>query len=155
MIYLQCRAFYINWKRRGCKKETQIPPAYQGNLLPIVATPYKGMMISSNGNISALLALCVGNSPVTSEFPSQRPVMRSFDVFFDLRLNKPLGKQSWGWWFETSSRSLWRHCNGFRVLLHIKWFALQLIRVHYIQYIPRNMHTVLLCFALLWLCNRS
>ena len=24
-----------------------------------------------------------------------------------------------------------------------------------IQYIPRNMHTVLLCFALLWLCNRS
>ena len=37
---------------------------------------------------SALLALCEGNSPVTSEFPSQRPVMRSFDVFFDLRLNK-------------------------------------------------------------------
>ena len=24
-----------------------------------------------------------------------------------------------------------------------------------LQYIPRNMHTVLLCFALLWLCNRS
>ena len=24
-----------------------------------------------------------------------------------------------------------------------------------VQYIPRNMHTVLLCFALLWLCNRS
>ena len=27
-------------------------------------------------------------------------------------LNKRLSKQSWGWWFETSSRSLWRHCNG-------------------------------------------
>ena len=40
---------------------------------------------------SALLALCVGNSPVTGEFPSQRPVTRSFDVFFDLRLNKRLG----------------------------------------------------------------
>ena len=60
---------------------------------------------------SALLALFVGNSPVTSEFPSQRPVTRSFDVFFDLRLNKRLSKQSWGWWFETPSRPLWRHRN--------------------------------------------
>ena len=30
---------------------------------------------------SALLALCAGNSPVTGEFPSQRPVTRSFKVF--------------------------------------------------------------------------
>ena len=45
------------------------------------------------------------------EFPAQRPVTRSFDVFFDLRLNKRLSKQSWGRWFETPSRSLWRHCN--------------------------------------------
>ena len=36
---------------------------------------------------SALLAICAGNSPVTGEFPAQRPVTRSFDVFFDLRLN--------------------------------------------------------------------
>ena len=35
--------------------------------------------------------------PVPGEFPAQRPVTRSFDVFFDLRLNKQLGKQSWGW----------------------------------------------------------
>ena len=42
---------------------------------------------------SALLAICVGNSPVTDEFPTQRPVMRSFDVFFDLHLNKWLRKQ--------------------------------------------------------------
>ena len=46
---------------------------------------------------SALLALCAGNSPVTSEFPSQRPVTRSFDVFFDLGLNKRLSKQSRRW----------------------------------------------------------
>ena len=58
---------------------------------------------------SALLALCAGNSPVNGEFPAQRPVTRSFDVFFYLRLNKPLGQQSWGWWFETPSRPLWRH----------------------------------------------
>ena len=60
---------------------------------------------------SALLAICAGNSPVPGEFPSQKPVTRSFDVFFDLRLNKRLSKQSWGWWFETLSRPLWRHRN--------------------------------------------
>ena len=45
---------------------------------------------------SALLAICAGNSPVTGEFPAQRPVTRSFDVFFELRLNKRLSKQWWG-----------------------------------------------------------
>ena len=62
---------------------------------------------------SALVALYVGNSPVTSEFPSQRPVTQSFDVFFDLRLIKGLSKQSGGWWFETPSCSLWHHCHGY------------------------------------------
>ena len=62
---------------------------------------------------SALLALCAGHSPVTGEFPSQRPVMRSFDVFFDLHLNKRLSKQSKRRWFEMPSRSLWRHCNEY------------------------------------------
>ena len=61
---------------------------------------------------SALLAICAGNSPVTGEFPAQRPVTRSFDVFIDLRLNIRLSKQWWGWWYETPSRSLWRHCNA-------------------------------------------
>ena len=63
------------------------------------------------GTFSALLALCAGNSPVSGEFPTQRPVTRSFDVFFDLRPNKRLSKQSWGWWFETLLSSLWRHHN--------------------------------------------
>ena len=39
---------------------------------------------------SALLAICAGNSPVTGEFPAQRPATRSFNVFFDLCLNKRL-----------------------------------------------------------------
>ena len=60
---------------------------------------------------SALLAVCAGNSPFTDEFPAQRPVTRSFDVFFDLRLNKRLSKRSRGWWFETLLCRLWRHCN--------------------------------------------
>ena len=44
---------------------------------------------------SALLAICAGNSPASVEFPAQRPVTRSFDVSFDLCLNKRLRKQSW------------------------------------------------------------
>ena len=60
---------------------------------------------------STLLALCAGNSSVTGEFPSQRPVTQSSHIFFELRLNKQLSKQLWVWWFEMSSRSLWRHCN--------------------------------------------
>ena len=43
---------------------------------------------------SALLAICAGNSPVSGEFPAQRPVTRNFDIFFDLRLNKRFSKQS-------------------------------------------------------------
>ena len=69
---------------------------------------------------SALLALCAGNSPVTAEFPAQRPVTRSFDVLFDLRLNKCFSKQSGGWWFETPSLPFWRHCN---VKMNAFWFA--------------------------------
>ena len=42
---------------------------------------------------SALLAICAGNSPVTGEFPAQRPVARSFDVFFDLHLNKRFNRE--------------------------------------------------------------
>ena len=42
---------------------------------------------------SPLLAPCQANQLVTGEFPSQRPVMRSFDVIFDLRLDKLLSKQ--------------------------------------------------------------
>ena len=61
---------------------------------------------------SALLDLCAGNSLVIGEFLAQRPVTQSFDVFFDMRLNERLSKQSWGWWFETPSCPLWCHNNG-------------------------------------------
>ena len=60
---------------------------------------------------SVLLALCAGNSLVTDEFPSQRPVTWSFDVFFDLCLNKRLSKQLRHRWLEMPSCSLWHHCN--------------------------------------------
>ena len=69
--------------------------------------------------VFSLLALCAGNSPVPGEFPAQRPVTRRFDIFFDLRLNKRLSKQSRGCWFETPSRPLWRHCNDTH---HTVWY---------------------------------
>ena len=55
--------------------------------------------------------ICAGNSSAAGEFPLQRPVTRSFDVFFDLRMNKRLSIQSRRRWLETPSRHLWRHCN--------------------------------------------
>ena len=70
-----------------------------------------------------------GNSPVNDEFPTHRPVTQSFNVFFDLRLNKRLRKQSRGWWFETPSRSLWRHHN-----------------------VIGNILRFLFCFVLMWSC---
>ena len=74
---------------------------------------FNDMMTSSNGNIFRVTGhLCGEFSPVSGEFPAQRPATRSFDVFFDQRPNKRLSKQSWGWWFETHSPPLWRHSNG-------------------------------------------
>ena len=78
------------------------------------------MMTSSHRYISALLALCVGSPPVTGGFPFQRSVTRSFGIFFDLRLNKWLRKQSRRRWFETPWHSLWRQ----------KWITQFLYRNH-------------------------
>ena len=77
--------------------------------------------------------ICAGNSLVPIEFPAQRPVTQSIDVFFDLRLNKRLSKQSRGWWFEMPGSPLWRPCNDHTAilgrliylsiyLLHNNWF---------------------------------
>ena len=57
---------------------------------------------------SALLTICARNSPVTGEFPTQRPATRSSNVFFNMCLNKPLSKQSGGWWLR-------RHCAHYGV----------------------------------------
>ena len=69
---------------------------------------------------SPLLAFWAGKSPVTGEFPAQTPVTRSFDVFFDLRLKQQLSKQRRRRWFETPSRSLWRHCNEMSVIISVQ-----------------------------------
>ena len=70
----------------------------------------------------------IHQSPVNSS--AQRPVTRSFDVFFDLHPNNWLSKQWWGWWFEALSSPLWRHCNDNafyvnmrqRFVFHMPWW---------------------------------
>ena len=64
------------------------------------------MMTSSNGNTFRVAGHLCEEFTCPDEFHAQRPVTRSFDVFFDLRPNKGLSKQSWGWWFETSLSTL-------------------------------------------------
>ena len=77
------------------------------------AQSYFVMMTSSNGDIFRVTGHLRG------EFTGHRwnPRTKASDAelwcFFYLRLNKRLSKQSWGWWFETLSCSLWRHCNVF------------------------------------------
>ena len=92
------------------------------------------MMTSSNGNIFRVTGPLCGEVTGPGEFPLQWPVTRSFDALFDLRLNKQLSKQPWGWWFEMPSWSLWRHRNGcaqgsicfpFPWLFHIKVDAIK------------------------------
>ena len=68
------------------------------------------MMTSSNRNIFCVTGSLWGES-TRSPVPSQRPVTRSFGLFFDLRLNKRFNKQLRRQWFEMPSRSLWRQCN--------------------------------------------
>ena len=79
-------------------------------------------MTSSNGNIFRV------TGPWCGEFTGHRWIPRTkdsdaerFDVVFDLRLNKPLSKQSWGWWFETPSHPLWRHCNEYMSIWQCVW----------------------------------
>ena len=71
---------------------------------------------------SVSLALCEENPPVTGGFPSQRLVTRIFDVFF-VCLDERLSKQSRRRWFDTPSRSLWRHSNASALIGHWLWIS--------------------------------
>ena len=82
-----------------------------------------GMMTLSNGNIFRATGPLCGEFTGPGEFPAQRPVTRSFDVSFDLRPNKRLSKQPWGWRLETASWSLWRQYNGASTTLGYIWLS--------------------------------
>ena len=105
----------ISWKISNChgtRKNGQAWPLWIAICFMLLCIiPPNSWWRHQMKTFSALMAICAGNSPGTGEFPTQRPVTQSFDVFFDLRLNKRLSKQSWGWWLEMLSRPLWRHRN--------------------------------------------
>ena len=82
-----------HWKTTGSTLATNI---FFSSDIPV----YTGVLSSRHTGL-----------PLEDNWLRVRAVTRSFDVFFDLRLNKRLCEQSWGWWFESPSCSLWRHCN--------------------------------------------
>ena len=99
---------HMNWdtydSKDGSQKQTSsiIP---RNNVISIIKIQY--ILLGENFGtwwrhpmviFYALLAFCAGNSPVTGDFLAQKPVTRCFDVFFDLRLDKWLSNQSWGWY---------------------------------------------------------
>ena len=97
------------------------------------------IMTSSNGNIFRVTGPLCGEFTGPGEFPTQRPVTRSFHVFFDLRLNKRLSKQPWGWWFETPSWSLWRQCYDLIIIQRMRFDVLcrlppqeQIMRIYFV-----------------------
>ena len=102
---------------------------------------------------SALLAICAENSPVPGEFTAQRPVTRSFDVIFDLRLNKRLSKQWWGWWFETLSHPLWRHRNGANIYHCTSIYALITYMITSVYLFRHDIHGAKTNYA--WECQNG
>ena len=123
-------------------------------------------MKSSNGNIFRVTDILCG------EFTGHRwiPLKKASDAelwcFFDLRLNKRLSKQSQGWWFETPSCPLWRHCNEYgRYCMYSRLFTclmvMDQIRVYRILLrilIISHQHATHLCnkqniiFYITWTC---
>ena len=134
----------LPWRRWSSPEENG--KTGQANLPPKLH-----MMTSSNGNIFRVTGPLCGEFTGPGEFPTQRPVTRSFDVFFDLRPNKRLSKQWRGWWFETLSCPFWRHRNE-ENRVHILWDILCVptcipydefhAYVYYIRLQERNQHVL-------------
>ena len=98
---------------------------------------YQVMMTSSNGNIFRVTGNLCGKFTDPRWIPRTKASDAELDVFFDLRLNKRLSKQSWGWWFETLSRPFWRHRNGKPRLipsLHLQKHAMIFRGLRAVQY---------------------
>ena len=104
----------------------------------------------------------IHRSPVNSPHKGQWRGALMFS--FDLHLNKRLSKQWWGWWFETPSRSLWRHCNGFSAIFVLMccplswtrfWFHIRFVETHLwiwqVQFIDAWHQIWKLCEIYFWM----
>ena len=88
------------------------------------------MMTSSNGNIFRVTGHLCGEFTGRRWIPHKKASDAERWCFFHLCPNKRLSKQSWGWWFETPSHPLWRHCNDYMIFfdsLEHWWIALGII----------------------------
>ena len=100
LVFLCCKFERDRWSQRSTSKQK---------------------LLKASGRVGAILTTVAScgcpqcfvrgfhRSPVNSMH--KRPVTRSFGFFFDLHLNKQFSKESWGWWLETPSCPLWRHCS--------------------------------------------
>ena len=95
-----------------------VAPLKFGNGWIILSHTPLSMMKSSNGKVFRVIGSLWEESTGHLWFLSRRPVTWSFEVYFDLRLNKRLSEQSRRWWLEKTLRSLWRHCTGIWLLIH-------------------------------------
>ena len=111
------------------------------------------VMTSTNGKIFPVTGFLWGEFTGHRWIPfTKARATQSFDVFFDLRLNKWLSKQSRRRWFETPSRSLWRHCNVKLLALSgsLKWENCNIIFAPRdlcigLTFSPSNLYGVLYC----------
>ena len=87
-------------------------------LFLLFPAPATHMITSWNGNIFRVAGPLWGEFTGHRWIPSQMPVTQSFDVCFDMRLNKRLSKQPRRWWLKTPLRPLWRHCIEITLVSH-------------------------------------
>ena len=123
------------------------------------------------------IARRIHRSPVN--FPQKGQWRGAWMFFFDLRLNKRLRKQSWGWWFEAPPRPIWRRCNELfflssleRVILptisqitwstleaHLKHGSPSTLRVSFLQATKKTPHISCMkawygCLLWVWSLNQ-
>ena len=112
-IHLQYQRFAFSY--RSCAiHTTQLKSHSYFNRCYLICSWWRHEMET----FSALLGICAGNSPVTGEFPIQRSMTRSFDVFFDLCLNKRWSK-------HRKAGNLRRHRGHYGVTVMKCWYRLQ------------------------------
>ena len=120
---------YINYQRIMCTSMYTTCPCFQAataNILSVVTNHATGKSVSHDDVIKwkhfpRYWPFVKGRETTGHRWILlTKPVTWSFDVFFDLRLNKRLSKRSRRRWFETPSRSIWRHCNVTSDMLFIK-----------------------------------
>ena len=102
-------------------------------MLPVI------MMTSSNGNIFRVTGPLCGELTSDRRIPRTKASDAELWCSCDLHLNKRLGKQSWGWWFETPSRSFWRHCNETIMTLVTPVMIIRVMKIEMIK-VESNTH---------------